>query len=283
MPDQAGTGTCHWCGHPLDRGVCPHCDRPRDTWLARLSARLHLHDDFWLPVLAAFAIVVAIGVIGVMVVRIRSGADSTTAAPGPQVRAGSGATDTASASAAARPGSTFTVLGSSRDESGRRTRVGYAFVIRSGPESSDLLTDYNLVVERYAEGDRTADVANGEESFRATIVAVSPDPHVALLRVGGRFPALPIAPEGTRPGDTVLVGEDGEVAAPRATVVAHIARGRPSHITFTIPVDGRDDGTPVLDLRGRVVGIAEPSAPFGTDRLGFAIPIMSGCVAVHAC
>jgi S1-C subfamily serine protease len=179
--------------------------------------------------------------------------------------------------------STFWVLGADRDESGGRSRIGYAFVIHAGAESSDLLTDYDLVVGRYLRGERTIDLGHGARTFAATIVAVSPDPHVALLRIGGTFPALPIAIAPPHVGDTVVLGEDATVPAPRATIVVHPTPGRPHHLTFSVAVADLDDGTPVLNLNGRVVGISEPSAPFGTDDLGFAVPIHAGCLAVQVC
>ena len=282
MSGQYGIEQCHWCGRPLDGSVCPHCDRRSDTWLGRAAARLHVHDDFWLPVLAVAAVLVTIGVLGVTLARARSELGSSPSAVAPEVVSRPDSPPT-STTGSVPTGSTFWVLGAGSDESGHRTRLGEAFVIHTGPATSDLMTDYGLVVGLYTRGARTVELANTDESLTATIVAVSPDPHVALLRIAGRFPALPIATAAARPGDTVALGEDGEVPAPRAIVVAHSASGRSSHLTFTVGVGGRDDGTPVLDLAGRVVGIAEPSAPFGTERLGYAIPITAACLAVRAC
>lgn len=281
MSGQAGLERCHWCGRPLDGPVCPHCDRRSETWFVRTVSRLHLHDDFWLPALAVIAVLVAIGVLGFGLVRARSEVGSPTSGARSGVVGGS--TPDTPDSRPVQAGSTFSVLGPDRDESGHRARLGYAFVVHTGPTSSDLLTDYGLVAGAYARGARTVDLGNADTSLRATIVAVSPDPHVALLRIAGRFPALPIAAVAPRAGDTVVLGEDGDIPAPRATVVAHTLPGLPSHLTFNVGVDNRDDGTPVLDLAGRVVGIAEPSAPFGTDRLGYAVPIATGCLAVRAC
>lgn len=280
MSGETGMGSCHWCGRRLDGGLCPHCDRRGDGWLARTEALVRLHDGFWLPALAVLAVALAIGVIVVAFVRVEPRA---TGPSGTEPGSPSPTSPSTPVRKDALGASTFWVLGPDRDETGRRSRLGYAFVIRAGAESSDLLTDYGLVVGRYTRGDRTVDLGHGERTFTATIVAVSPDPHVALLRIGGRFPALPVAATAPGVGDTVVLGEDGGVPAPRAVVVSHSLPGRPHHLTFSVALDGGDDGTPVLNLTGRVVGIAEPSAPFGTGDLGFAVPIRAGCMAVEAC
>ena len=281
MSGQTGVGSCHLCGRRLDGGLCPHCDRRGDGWLASTAALVRLHDGFWLPALAVLSVGVAIGVIVVAFVRVEPRATGPTGGPAP--RSPSPTILATPARPDALGASTFWVLGADRDESGHRSRLGYAFVIHADLESSDLLTDYGLVVGRYVRGDRTVDLGHGEQTFTATIVAVSPDPHVALLRIGGRYPALPVAVTAPGVGDTVVLGEDGSVPAPRAVVISHWLPGRPHHLTFSVAVDGRDDGTPVLNMTGRVVGIAEPSAPFGTDDLGFAVPIHAGCRAVQVC
>jgi hypothetical protein len=278
MSGETSVGQCHLCGRALEGGICPHCDRGRDSWAAHASGLIRLHDGFWLPVLAVLAVTVAIGVIAVAFVRVRPQVGSTPIGTADGSSRGGATTKGVPVPAA----STFWVLGAGTEESGDRSRFGYAFVIRTGTETSDLLTDYDLVVGPYVRGDRTVELGLGDQSYTATIVAVSPDPHVALLRIGGRFPALGVSFEPPVPGDTVVLGEDNAVPAPRATVVRSQA-GHSHHLAFSVAIDGRDDGIPVLDLSGRVVGIAEPSAPFGTDHVGFAIPIRAACLAVRAC
>lgn len=278
MLGETGVDRCHLCGRELEGRACPHCDRRSEGWTARLGALLRLHDDFWLPVVAVLAVVVAIAVIVLASLRVRSQVGPATSSPGPAPGTSSAAVDPSTPGA-----STFWVLGAGTDASGQRARFGYAFVVRTGADSSDLLTDYDLVVATFVRGDRTVDLGRGERTFTATIVAVSTDPHVALLRIGGRFPALPIATRSPDAGDTVVLGEGGIVPSPRASVVARSAAGHPGHLSFSLAVDGSDDGTPLLNLAGRVVGIAVPSAPFGPADVGYAIPIRAGCLAVQAC
>jgi hypothetical protein len=271
---------CHWCGRALVGGICPHCDRRRDGLLARGRGILRGRDDLLMPLLAVLVVAMPIIVIVTFTwLRPEAGSAPSGAARGPSAPTSTAAQVSPPISQA----STFVVVGDGTDDSGHQARLGYAFVIRTRTETSDLLTDYDLVVARYSNGERTVDLEQGDRRFTATIIAVSPDPHVALLRIGGRFPALRVAARSPSPGDTVLLGPEGDVPAPRATVVAHTAPGRPSHLTFSRAVGSRDDGMPVLNLAGRVVGIAEPSEPFGTDRFGFAIPVEAGCLAVQAC
>lgn len=182
------------------------------------------------------------------------------------------------------PVSTFEVLGGGVDEIGNPARRGYAFVVHSGPRSSELLTDYNLVVGDYMQGYDKVQLRHGVQTFTAKVVAVSPDPHVALLRIDGTYPSLAIS--ATRPavGDSVTLGEPGSSAVTlTAAVVPHLGPGGRSHLMFSIEVGARDDGDPVLNKAGQVVGIAEPSTPFGDATVGYAIPILAACLSVKAC
>lgn len=285
MPaDLAGDDWCHLCGCPLVNGICPRCDRPRRTWPGRLGSPwgyLHLRHGRRLAVaaLAAVGLVVAafgFGWFGNALSAHRSAGTVSSPSQTPTSPAGGPANALAA-------GSTFAVLGDDMDAFGNRPRRGYAFVIHTGSQTSDLLTDYQLIVASYLQGTGTVDLQRGDQTFTATVVAVSPEPHVALLRVSGLYPSLPISATAPKPGDTVTVGEPASGVARHAAVVANSGPGGSSHLTFSVEVANPDDGTPVLNSAGQVVGLAEPTSPYHVQGVGFAIPILSACMAVGAC
>jgi putative serine protease PepD len=169
------------------------------------------------------------------------------------------------------------------NEFGVRDLRGYAFVISTTAGTSDLLTDYHLIVDNYMQGKDTVDLQHGERTFTAKVIAVSPDPHVALLRIDGAWHPLAISPTSPRAGDTVTVGPFPPDASRQAAVIAYTGPGGATHLTFSVEVPSLGDGTPVLDSSGRVVGIAEPTSQFRAGGVGFAVPIPSACAAVAAC
>lgn len=167
------------------------------------------------------------------------------------------------------------------DAFGQRPRRGYAFVIRTGPGTSDLLTDYHLVVQGFMDGDRSVELQHNGQAFAATIVAVSPEPHVALLRMAGTYSAFAMSLTEPAPGDTVVVF--GPPTQEHAAVLAYSGPGSTSHLAFSVEVPNVDDGAPVLDSTGKVVGMAEPTSQFAVSGIGFAVPIVAACRAVGAC
>lgn len=270
---------CHLCGHPLDRGVCLRCDRPGRRWWDR---RRHTgRRGRWWGALAAVLLAFAIAAAGFGWFGGRS-----TVHPSAEPNATTPAAPTSKTrfplSTSSAP-STFEVLGGEIDVFGNRSPRGLAFVIRTGPQSSDLLTDYHLVVESYTQGNDTVDLQQGDETFTARIVTVSSDPHVALLRVNGVYPSLVISATAPKVGDRVTVGELTWQSARNAAVVAYSGPGGAVHLAFSVAIPNVDDGAPVVNGAGRVVGIAEPTPPYSVDGVGLAIPILSACLAVNAC
>jgi hypothetical protein len=177
----------------------------------------------------------------------------------------------------------FGVLGGDPNEFGMRPVLGDAFVIRTTAETSDLLTDYHLILNTFMQRQDTVELQQGEETFTAKIVAVSPDPHVALLRIQGTFKALPISPRVPKPGETVILSPMTPGTARSAAVIPYSGLGGSTHLTFSVAVPTVDDGAPVLDSANRVVGIAEPSSQFHAQAVGFAGFVGTACAAVASC
>ena len=277
----AGHDWCHLCGRPLGEGVCPHCDRPRKWWPNRAASWVPCRRGRWS---GALAVVLAGVVLAVF--------DLGWSGTGHSVRPSTRAVPTKSASptrpasqpaAAPAAPSTFEVLGDEMDIFGNRARRGYAFVIHSGSQTSDLLTDYYMIAQDYMQGIDTVDLQRGDQAFTAKVVAVGSDCHVALLRISGSYPSLPVSAAMPKAGDTVTVGEATSGTERHAAVVAYSGSGGASHLTFSIEVPNVDDGLPVLNAAGRVVGIAEPTSLYRVGGVGFAVPILQACQAVGTC
>lgn len=274
MPDVADQDTCHLCGRPLDGLICLSCDRPRGRRMPRGPSRLSFRHAR-VPIAAALA---GIALVFAGYERWGSGSESrirdvTAVAP----------TSTTRLPVLGSEGSVFGIVGSDEDEFGVRAIRGYAFVVRASGGTSDLLTDYYMVSERFLNGTDTIELRQGARTVAAKIVLISPDPHVAKLRIDGTYPVLPVATARPLSGDLVTLGLETNGATRSAEVVSYSGSGGASHLTFSIEVPNVDDGAPILDSAGRVVGIAEPTAHFPVQAVGFAIPIAQACQAVAAC
>jgi hypothetical protein len=224
--------------------------------------------------LVASVVALVLTIVGLVFLRARP-SPASTASPAESRPAAPGTT----ADPATLAPSTFEILGSI-DGYGTRERRGYAFVVRSGGGASILLTDYHLVVNDFMQGYRTVDLRRGDQTFSATVIAVSPDPHVALLPIRGVYPALPISPARPGRGATVSLGELASSTARPAAVLDYSGPGAEKHLAFSIIVSNHEDGEPVLNAANQVVGIAEPTSEHGAPGVGFAVPIRSACQAV---
>lgn len=280
--DLAGDDWCHLCGRPLISGTCPHCDRPRSWWPHRAASWVRRRRIGWF----AATTVILIGVVftaffgsgwfhGDRSARRSTGAAS---AKSPSFSAPAGQPDATLAAP-----STFEVLGDGMDIFGNRARLGYAFVIHTGSETSDLVTDYYMLSQAYMQGVDTVDLQSGDQIFTAKIIAVGSDCHVALLRISVARPSLPVSAATPRAGDTVTVGETASRTARHTAVMASSGPDSGTHLTFSLQISNDEDGLPVLNSAGQVVGIAEPTSLYRVDGVGYAVPILQACQAVAAC
>ena len=128
-----------------------------------------------------------------------------------------------------------------------------------------------------------AKTARGDQHRVLTVVATDPEADLALLQIdGGPYTALPLGSSlALSSGSPVVVMGNplGLDATFTTGIVSAIrtgagARGGPQirHLQFTAPITFGSSGSPVLDLEGRVVGVAT-SIIAGADNIGFAIPV----------
>lgn len=277
----AGDDLCHLCGRPLVGGVCPHCDRRTKSWPNPAGSLVGRRPPPWPAAIAVLLAALVLAAFGFGWFRSGRSARSSTG-PVP-VRSASPTSPASQPAAAIRAPSTFEVLGDETDVFGNRPRRGYAFVIHTGSQTSDLLTDYYMIAQDYMQGADTVDLQRGDQAFTAKVVAVGSDCHVALLRISGAYPSLPISATSPKAGDTVTVGEAISGTARRTAVVAYAGAGGNGHLTISAEIPNADDGLPVLNSAGRVVGMAEPTSLYRVGGVGFAVPILQACQAVGAC
>lgn len=272
----ANSHRCHLCGSPMVDGVCPGCDRPHRRFPGRaVSVLRRAAHGRWRGA------VVAVAVAGAATGLALRGAPAHTAAGTTGPRSASTVAAGPAFNAAPPPG-VFEIVGDPADEFGVRSHRGWAFVVRAASGTSDLITDYFLVVDGFMHGDDTVCLRRGVQEFTSRILAVNPESHLVMLRVGGIYPALPVGSSAPAPGQTVTLLSAPAGSPVPAEVLAYPGPGA-GHLTFTIEVSQVDDGAPVLNTAGQVVGIAEPTFQFGVRGVGFAVPIAVACSSLGAC
>ncbi len=166
------------------------------------------------------------------------------------------------------------VFGPGQQEFGQ----GTAFVVRDG-----VLATNHHVIDRAA---RIEAVLASEATVAVEgLIASDPGNDLALLRIpAGSLPPLPIATAAVEPGERVVVlgnplgllagsVSEGIVAAVRREgldVDDPRYRNR-SLLQITAPISQGSSGSPVMNLRGEVVGVAVSTFVFGQN-LNLAVP-----------
>src|ERR671929_1282700 len=162
--------------------------------------------------------------------------------------------------------------------------LGSGFVI---DKAGHIITNDHVV-----EGARSVDVSfSNNESMRARIVGVDPSTDVAVLQVDAHSRALtPLAlgnSDAVRVGDSVVAignpfGYDrtvtsGIVSALQRQITAPDGFSIDDVIQTDAPINPGNSGGPLIDARGRVIGINSQIATGGGGSdgsvgIGFAIP-----------
>lgn len=161
--------------------------------------------------------------------------------------------------------------------------LGSGFVLRAAAGSSSLVTNFHVVADGWVNGVRTVRVRQGDRTYEGRVTSVAPADDLALVEVATAFPALAPAEAEPAVGDPVLVvgsplGLGGTVAA--GIVSAFRTEGGVRYLQFSAPISPGNSGGPVVDRRGRVVGVATAKAVApGAEGLSFAIPVTRVCTA----
>ncbi|HZS15550.1 MAG TPA: S1C family serine protease [Candidatus Dormibacteraeota bacterium] len=192
--------------------------------------------------------------------------------------AAAGITDTAALVRAVSP-SVFEV----RTDTG----LGTAWVVTSAPGAASLVTNYHVIQSAYENGARVVTVVGEGTALPAQITRVSPAADLALLTTAQSLPALGLASGTPSVGDAVVVV--GSSVGLTRSVSTGIVSGFRSDggrqlIQFTAPISPGNSGGPVVDSRGRVIGVTEAKiVDTGVEGISFAIPVSTVCATVVSC
>lgn len=185
--------------------------------------------------------------------------------------------DSAVVKAAAR--SVFTILTPFGSGSGfvATNRNGHALVV----------TNFHVIASGYLDGDRTVTVQRDQHSWTGRVIEVSEGDDLAVISLARRLPALPVADRRPAVGDALLVlgsplGLGGTVTS--GIVSAYRDDSGLDYLQFSAPISPGNSGGPVIDQKGRVVGVAVAKMiGNGAEGLSFAIPTGRLCFALSVC
>ena len=177
------------------------------------------------------------------------------------------------------------VVGIARRELG--AKPGEAEVMGSGfrLEGTNLIATASHVV--IALGEEAPVVVWEGRSWSARVFKLDREADVALLQVDEELPILGFKlakSEAVRPGDWVMVLGRPFGRLPVATIgiVSSLPGAVPppyrvsAMLQINAAINAGNSGGPVIDLFGRVVGVASANIPSGQG-LGFAVPVSALC------
>jgi S1-C subfamily serine protease len=164
----------------------------------------------------------------------------------------------------------------------RQQALGSGFVI---DKAGHIITNYHVI-----QGARSVEVSfSNNESMKARIVGADPSTDVAVLQVKAHSRAL--TPLELGDSDTVHVGDAvvaignpfGLERTVTAGIVSALQRVIPAPNSYSIdhviqtdaPINKGNSGGPLLDARGKVIGVNSQiqSDTGGNVGIGFAVPI----------
>lgn len=158
------------------------------------------------------------------------------------------------------------------DDSGSSTKIGTGFFI----SKSKLVTNKHVI-----DGAKSVRIKMFDETDLYTNnIQTIPNTDIAILDFdakGNFVKPLPIAATPPRVGDRVIVygaplGLEGSVSDGVISAFRNLEGN--DLIQLTAPISTGSSGSPVLDLEGRVIGVATLSIK-GGQSLNFAIPVAS--------
>ena len=161
--------------------------------------------------------------------------------------------------------------------------LGSGWVAASNGDGSDIVTNYHVVATAEAAGEATVDVQQADRTWKGTIVRTDPADDLAVVHISDPLPRLVASASRPRVGATVMAA--GAPLGLAGTISVGVVSGFHSvsgsdYLQFTAPISPGNSGGPVVDSRGRVVGVATAKiVADGAEALGFAIPVQTVCAS----
>jgi putative serine protease PepD len=157
--------------------------------------------------------------------------------------------------------------------------TGTAFSVggKSGGQAN-LLTNFHVVAQVWNGGGRKVTLDRGKDTVPATIVKISKDKDLALLRAAKTIKGLATSTGAPKPGTPVVaigapLGLEDTVTA---GVVSAYRQDDGGTIQFDAPINPGNSGGPVVNADRQVVGLATAKAK-DAEGIGLAIPIKTAC------
>ncbi len=165
--------------------------------------------------------------------------------------------------------------------------LGSGWVAHSDKGGADIITNFHVVAETYDSGLVSVTVTQGDRSMNGEITRIDREDDLAVVHVSEPLKALPIAALRPKIGTPVMdlgspLGLTGTVSV--GVVSAYRSMFGSDYLQFSAAISPGNSGGPVVDSRGRVVGIATGKiVAQGADGLAFAIPVEMACAWLVDC
>ncbi len=172
-----------------------------------------------------------------------------------------------------------------RVRAGQFTGTAFSVGGKAASGEANLLTNFHVVESVWNAGNRRVFLERGKDELSATIVKVSRDKDLALLRATKKITGLAAAPATVKPGQQIVVvgaplGLEDSVTT--GVVSAYRQEDNGPTIQFDAPINPGNSGGPVVNSADEVVGLATAKAR-DAEGIGLAIPIKTACDAFEVC
>ena len=165
--------------------------------------------------------------------------------------------------------------------------IGSGWVAHAYSKSSEIITNFHVVADAWTNGTADVRVHQLDSVWPGTVVRVDRNDDLAAIEVSRPLVALISATQRPRPGTAVMalgspLGLDGTVTI--GVVSGYRSLEGSNYLQFSAAISPGNSGGPVIDSRGRVVGIASAKVVYtGAEGLGLAIPVGVACASLVVC
>jgi S1-C subfamily serine protease len=172
-----------------------------------------------------------------------------------------------------------------RVRAGQFTGTAFSIGDKASTGEANLLTNFHVVESVWTAGNRRVFLERGKDELSATIVKVSRNKDLALLRATKKITGLAAAPATVKPGQQIVVvgaplGLEDSVTT--GVVSAYRQEDSGPTIQFDAPINPGNSGGPVVNSADEVVGLATAKAR-DAEGIGLAIPIKTACDTFRVC
>ncbi len=165
--------------------------------------------------------------------------------------------------------------------------LGSGWVAHADAGGSDIVTNFHVVADSWNDGVAAVTVRQGDASLSGTVARVDPEEDLAIVHVAAQLPALVAVTERLEVGTAVMaagspLGLDGTVTV--GVLSSYRSLEGSEYVQFSAAVSPGNSGGPLVDQRGRVIGIVSAKLVYpGAEGLSLAIPVAVVCNNLVTC